>query len=323
MTKAIRIHEFGGPEALVYDTVRVGEPAAGEVRLRQHAIGVNYLDIYHRSGNHFANLTLPGIPGVEAVGIVDAVGEGVTQVSVGDRAAYPLTAGAYAEERLIAAADVVKVPDGIDATALAATFMKGLTVGHMLNDLTAFAPGDFVLWHAAAGGVGMIACQWAKHLGLTLIGTVSTAEKAEKARAAGCAHTILYGEEDFADRVREITDGALCQAVFDGVGADTWADSLKCVRPYGVCASFGLASGPLPPFGFADIPTEGFVTRASVASVARNRPAYEKGAAAFFEVLASGAVDAHIDATLPLKDAGEAHRRLEARTTTGSLVLIP
>jgi NADPH2:quinone reductase len=323
MTKAIRIHAFGGPEALSYDTIRVGEPAAGQVRLRQTAMGVNYLDIYHRSGNHFANLTLPGIPGVEAVGIVDAVGEGVTHVAPGDRAAYPLTAGGYAEERLIAGDDVVKVPDGIDDVGLAATYMKGLTVGHMLHDLTTFAPGDFVLWHAAAGGVGLIACQWAKHLGLRVIGTVSTRAKADKAQAAGCEFPVIYSEENFAERVKEITGGALCKAVFDGVGNDTWLDSMKCVQPYGVCATFGLASGPLPTFGFADIPSEGLVTRASVARVARDRAAYAKGAAAFFDVLKSGVVTPQIEAQFALKDAAEAHRLLESRQTTGSLVLTP
>ncbi len=323
MTKAIRIHEFGGPEALVYDTIRVGEPAAGQVRIRQTAIGVNYLDIYHRSGNHFANLTLPGIPGVEAVGVIDAVGTGVTGLAEGDRAAYPLTAGAYAEMCLIVADDVVKVPDGVDDNALAATFMKGLTVGHMLNDLTTFEPGDYVLWHAAAGGVGLIACQWAKHLGLNLIGTVSTKAKAERAREAGAAHAIIYSEEDFVTQVRDITDGKLCKAVFDGVGADTWMGSLKCVRPYGICATFGLASGPLPAFAFADVPAEGFVTRATVGSVARDRAAYERGAAAFFDVLSNGVIAPRIEHSFPLKDAAEAHRLLESRATTGSLVLVP
>lgn len=323
MTKAIRVHEYGGPEALVLETVEVGDPGPGEVRLRQAAAGVNFLDIYHRAGTHFANLDLPATPGVEGVGVVDAVGDGVTHLAPGDRAAYPLTAGGYAEMRLIPADDLAKVPDGVDDAALAATYMKGLTVGHMLNDLTTFTPGDFILWHAAAGGVGMIACQWAKHLGLNVIGTVSTQAKADKARAAGCDHAIVYGEENFAERVKEITDGKLCRAVFDGVGADTWLDSLKCVQPYGVCASFGLASGPLPPLGFADIPSEGFVTRASVAAVVRQRETYEKNANAFFETLKTGVVKAQIDRQLPLADAAEAHRLLESRATTGSLVLIP
>lgn len=323
MTKAIRLHAFGGPEVLVYEDVDVPAPGPGEVRLNQTAAGVNYLDIYHRTGNHFANLVPPATPGVEAVGIVESVGEGVTHVKPGDKAAYPLTAGGYAAARLIPARDVMRVPSGIDDRDLAATYMKGLTVGHMLNDLTTFAPGDFILWHAAAGGVGLIACQWAKHLGLTVIGTVSTEAKAARAKAAGCDHVILYGEENFATRVREITDGKLCQAVYDGVGADTWLDSLKCVRPYGVCAAFGLASGPLPPFGFADIPSEGFVTRASVAAVVRDRPTYEKGATAFFDVLKAGVITPHIEHALPLADAAEAHRLLESRKTTGSLVLIP
>ncbi|MCX8232065.1 MAG: quinone oxidoreductase, partial [Alphaproteobacteria bacterium] len=259
MTKAVRIHAYGGPEALVYEDVDVPAPGPGEVRLNQTVAGVNFLDIYHRAGTHFANLTPPAIPGVEAVGIVESVGEGVTHLKAGDKAAYPLTAGGYAETRLVPGSDVVKVPDGIDDKVLAATFMKGLTVGHMLNDLTTFKPGDFILWHAAAGGVGMIGCEWAKHLGLNVIGTVSTEEKAERARAAGCDHPIVYTKENFADRVNEITGGDLCQAVFDGVGADTWLDSLKCVKPYGVCAAFGLASGPLPPMGFAEIPSEAFV----------------------------------------------------------------
>lgn len=323
MTKAVRIHAYGGPEALVYEDVDVPAPGPGEVRLNQTVVGVNFLDIYHRAGTHFANLTPPAVPGVEAVGIVDSVGEGVTHVKPGDKAAYPLTAGGYAETRLIPGSDVVKVPDGIDDKVLAATFMKGLTVGHMLNDLTTFKKGDFILWHAAAGGVGMIGCEWAKHLGLNVIGTVSTEEKAERAKAAGCDHPIIYTKENFAERVHEITDGALCQAVFDGVGADTWLDSLKCVKPYGVCASFGLASGPLPPMGFAEIPSEGFVTRASVAAVSKTRDAYEKSSASFFEILKQGVLTPRIEHELPLKDAAEAHRRLESRQTTGSLILIP
>jgi len=323
MTKAVRIHAYGGPEALVYEDVDVPAPGPGEVRLNQTVAGVNFLDIYHRAGTHFANLTPPAVPGVEAVGIVESVGEGVTHVKPGDKAAYPLTAGGYAETRLIPGSDVVKVPDGIDDKVLAATFMKGLTVGHMLNDLTTFKKGDFILWHAAAGGVGMIGCEWAKHLGLNVIGTVSTEEKAERAKAAGCDHPIIYTKENFAERVQEITDGALCQAVFDGVGADTWLDSLKCVKPYGVCASFGLASGPLPPMGFAEIPSEGFVTRASVAAVSKTRDAYEKSSASFFEILKQGVLTPRIEHELPLKDAAEAHRRLESRQTTGSLILIP
>ena len=323
MTKAVRIHAYGGPEALVYEDVDVPAPGPGEVRLNQTVAGVNFLDIYHRAGTHFANLTPPAVPGVEAVGIVESVGDGVTHVKVGDKAAYPLTAGGYAETRLIPGSDVVKVPDGIDDKVLAATFMKGLTVGHMLNDLTTFKKGDFILWHAAAGGVGMIGCEWAKHLGLNVIGTVSTEEKAERAKAAGCDHPIIYTKENFAERVHEITDGTLCQAVFDGVGADTWLDSLKCVKPYGVCASFGLASGPLPPMGFAEIPSEGFVTRASVAAVSKTRDAYEKSSASFFEILKQGVLTPRIEHELPLKDAAEAHRRLESRQTTGSLILIP
>ena len=323
MTKAVRIHAYGGPEALVYEDVDVPAPGPGEVRLNQTVAGVNFLDIYHRAGTHFANLTPPAVPGVEAVGIVESVGEGVTHVKAGDKAAYPLTAGGYAETRIISGDDVVKVPDGIDDKVLAATFMKGLTVGHMLNDLTTFKPGDFVMWHAAAGGVGMIGCEWAKHLGLNVIGTVSTEEKAERARVAGCDHPIIYTKENFVERVQEITGGELCQAVFDGVGADTWLDSLKCVKPYGVCATFGLASGPLPPFGFADVPSEGFVTRASVAAVSKTREAYEKSSAAFFEILKQGVLTPRIEHELPLKDAAEAHRRLESRQTTGSLILIP
>ena len=323
MTKAVRIHAYGGPEALVYEDVDVPAPGPSEVRLNQTVAGVNFLDIYHRAGTHFANLTPPAIPGVEAVGVVESVGEGVTHLKPGDKAAYPLTAGGYAETRLVPGSDVVKVPDGIDDKVLAATFMKGLTVGHLLNDLTTLKPGDFILWHAAAGGVGMIGCEWAKHLGLNVIGTVSTEEKGARARAAGCDYPIIYTEANFADRVKEITGGDLCQAVFDGVGADTWLDSLKCVKPYGECAAFGLASGPLPPMGFAEIPSEAFVTRASVAAVTKTRPVYEKNAAAFFEILKKDVLTPRIEHELPLKDAAEAHRRLESRQTTGSLILIP
>ena len=322
-THALRFHKTGGPEVLQWDQAEVATPASHEVLLRHTAIGVNFLDTYHRAGTHHVQLPLPAIPGVEGIGMVEAVGSAVTAVKPGDRAVYPLTAGAYAERRLIPEADLAVVPDGLADDAVAATFMKGLTAAHLLFDIARVNPGDLLLMHAAAGGVGLILGQWAKALGCTVIGTASTAAKADLARANGYAHVIDYTREDFVARVKEITQGRGVRAVFDGVGQTTFLGSMQACAPMGVVASFGLASGPLPPFGFADIPPSVLVTRATVKTVTSDRPAYLRHAARFFAALGDSTLRPVIGGRYSLRDGAEAHRALESRRTTGSLVLLP
>ena len=324
MTHALRFPKTGGPEVLQWDRIEVPPPGPGEVLLRHTAIGVNFLDTYHRAGTHHVKLPLPGITGSEGVGIVEAVGTGVTSVKPGQRAVYPLTAGAYAERRIIPETDLATVPDGLADDALAATFMKGLTAGHLLFDIARVKPGDVLLMHAAAGGVGLLLGQWAKALGCVVIGTASTATKADLARQNGYAHVIDYTREDFVGRVKDITAGGGVRAVFDGVGATTFLGSLQCAKaPDSVVASFGLASGPLPRFGFADLPPSVFVTRATVKTVTSDRLAYLRHAARFFAALGDGTLRAVIGGRYTLRDGAEAHRALESRRTTGSLVLLP
>ncbi len=324
MAKALRIHETGGPEVLRWEDIEVAEPAQGEVRLQQTALGLNFLDIYHRAGTHHMPLDpLPAIPGVEGAGVVDAVGEGVTGVAPGDRVAYPITVGAYAEVRLIPAAQLVKLPDGISDVTAAAIMLKGLTAAHLLRDIAKISPGQTILIHAAAGGVGLIACQWAKHLGANVIGTVGSDAKAELVRRNGCDEAIVYTREDFVERVKDITGGAGVDAVLDSVGKDTFLGSLACAAPGASVATFGLASGPLPPFGFADMPLLVSICRASVRSVTETRDSLLDNARALFDVVAQGHVTPVISKTYALRDAGEAHIEMEARRTTGSIVLIP
>jgi NADPH2:quinone reductase len=321
---AIRIHETGGAEVLRWDEFDAGAPGPGEVRLRQTAIGANFLDIYHRAGTHHMPLDpLPAVPGVEGAGVVEAVGTGVAEVEAGDRVAYPITVGSYAEIRIIPAAQLVPLPDEVADDVAAAVILKGLTAEVLLRRTTQIAAGDEILVHAAAGGVGLILCQWAKHLGATVIGTVSTDEKAELARRYGCAHVINYSHEDFVSRVQDITSGRGVRAVFDAVGKDTFLGSLACVASSGTLASYGLASGPLPPFGFADLPMSAYLTRASVRSVTESRETLLQSAAALFDALRTGAVEPVISARYPLSQAAEAHVALETRRTTGSLILEP
>lgn len=323
ITHALRFHATGGPDVLRWDRVDVPAPGADEALLRHTAIGVNFLDTYHRAGTHHVQLPLPATPGVEAVGVVEAVGSAVTALRPGDRAVYPLSTGAYAERRVIAAADLVPVPRGLADDAVASTFMKGLTAAHLLFDTARVKPGDAVLMHAAAGGVGLLLGQWANALGCTVIGTASTPAKIALARAHGYAHVIDYTREDFVARVRDVTCGRGVRAVFDGVGATTFLGSLQCAMPQGVVASFGLASGPLPRFGFADIPPSVFVTRATVKTVTGARPAYLRMAERLFAALGDGTLTAVIGGRFPLRDGASAHRALESRGTTGSLVLMP
>ncbi len=266
---------------------------------------------------------MPAEPGVEGAGVVDAVGEGVDNFAPGDRVAYPITVGAYSDVRLIAAQHLVKLPDAISDEMAAAIMLKGLTAAHLLRDIGKVSAGDTVLVHAAAGGVGLIACQWAKHLGATVIGTVGSDEKAELVQANGCDHAIVYTREDFAARVKEITGGRGADAVFDSVGKDTFLGSLACAAPGARVASFGLASGPLPPFGFADMPLLVSICRASVRSVTDDRANLLANSQALFDVVAAGYVKPVISKSYPLRDAGTAHAEMEARRTTGSIVLIP
>ncbi len=322
MPKAIRVHETGSADKLIWEDFDPGAPGPGEVRLKQTSIGVNFLDIYHRAGTHHMPLDpLPAIPGVEAAGVIEALGEGVTDFAEGDRVAYPITVGSYAEVRVMPTGDLVRVPDNISDDVAAAIMLKGMTTEYLLNGITQIKAGDTVLIHAAAGGVGLIACQWAKHLGATVIGTCSSDEKAELIKAQGCDHAIVYTREDFAARVKDITDGKGCRAVYDSVGKDTFMGSLASVAPYGTVACFGLASGPLPAIGFADFPMSSYVTRATVRSITDSREALLKCSSALFDVISSGAVKPVISATYALSDAAEAHRAMEARLTTGSLVL--
>jgi len=324
MVKAIRIHKPGGPDALVWDDVAVGAPGPGQVRLKQTAIGLNYIDVYHRTGLY----PLPELPtpiGLEAAGVVEAVGEGVTELAVGDRVAYaspPL--GAYAEARLMPADRLIKLPDQIDDRHAAAMMLQGMTVQYLIRRTYHVQPGQTVLFHAAAGGVGLIACQWLSRLGATVIGTVGSEEKAKLARAHGCHHTINYREEDFVERVKEITEGAGVPVVYDSVGKDTFDGSLKCLRPFGLLALFGASSGPVPAFDLGRLAALGslYITRPTLMTYNAQRADLENSAAELFDAVLTGAVKIEVNQTYPLKDAAQAHRDLEARKTTGSTVLL-
>jgi NADPH2:quinone reductase len=321
---AIRFHQTGGPEVLSWDSVEVGDPGPGEVRVRHTAVGLNYIDTYHRSGLY--PVTLPSGLGLEAAGVIEAVGEGVTGVAPGDRVAYgtgPL--GAYAEARVMTPDTLLRLPDAIDDRAAAAMMLQGLTVQYLIRRLFRVEPGMTVLFHAAAGGVGLIACQWLKHLGATVIGTVGSPEKAELARAHGCDHTILYREEDFVARVKEITGGKGVPVVYDGVGKDVFDGSLDCLQRLGMMVTYGNASGPVPAVSPLTLNAKGslFLTRPKLMDYAATREELVSMADDLFGVVASGAVRIAINQTYPLADAAQAHRDLEARKTTGSTVLLP
>ena len=325
MPKAIRIHQYGGPEALRWEEVEVGAPGPGQIRVRHGAVGLNYIDVYHRTGLY----PLPSLPwtlGMEGAGQVEAVGEGVTEFKVGDRVAYASPpVGAYAEARLIAADRVVALPDAIDDRTAAAMMLQGMTAQYLLRRTYRVQPGDAILLHAAAGGVGLIASQWARHLGAIVIGTVGSDEKAELARAHGCHHVIVYSRENFVERVREITSGQGVAVVYDSVGKETFLGSLDCLRPLGMMVSFGNASGPVPPFEPGILAAKGslFLTRPTLMTYTAKRPDLLASAAELFAVVASGAVNIEVRQTYPLAGAARAHRDLEARRTTGSTVLLP
>lgn len=321
MTKAIIIDRTGGPEALQWKDVEVGRPSGGQVRVRQVAVGLNYIDVYQRSGLY--PVPLPGSIGLEAAGVVEEVGAGIGDLKVGDRVAYAGgPAGAYAEERVMPAAPLVKLPDGITEQQAAAIMLKGLTVQYLIRRTFKVKAGDTVLLHAAAGGVGLIACQWLRALGVTVIGTVSTEEKAALARAHGCTHTILYTKEKFADRVRELTGGAGVPVVYDSVGKDTWDDSLSCLQPMGLMVSFGNTSGPVAPINIGQLAAKGslFVTRPALATYTAKPADLKEMAKDLFEALAKGHVKAEVSQTYALKDAAQAHRDLEGSKTVGSTV---
>lgn len=324
MPKAIRIFKTGGPEVMEYIDVDVGEPGPGEARVRQAACGLNYIDVYFRTGLY--PQPLPAGLGMEGAGVVEAVGEGVAHVKPGDRVAYAgRPPGAYAELRTMSAANLVKLPDAIDFETGAAMMLQGLTVQYLFKRTFPLHGGETILFHAAAGGVGLIACQWAKALGVTMIGTVGSDEKAELARAHGCTHVINYTKENFVERVKDITGGKGVPVVYDSIGNDTFIGSLDCLSPLGMMVSFGSASGPVPPFGLNELASRGslFITRPTLFSHTGNRANLDTMAADLFSMVESGKIKIDINQRYSLKDAAQAHRDLESRKTTGSSILLP
>ncbi len=325
MSLAVQIRQPGGPEELQIVDVPVGEPGPGQIRIRHHAIGLNFIDVYHRTGLY--PLAMPAGIGMEGAGVVEAVGEGVTHLRPGDRAAYASQPpGSYCEVRVMPAQCVCKLPDDISFETGAAMMLKGLTAQYLLKKtlpVEGLQPGDHVLFHAAAGGVGLIACQWAKVLGLQLIATAGTDAKCQLALANGAAHAINYATEDFAARVKEITAGQGVKVVYDSVGKDTWDKSLECLRPFGLMASFGNSSGPVAPFAPGALGAKGslYVTRQTLFSHIATRESTQAMADDLFAVVASGRVKIHIDQRYPLAEVQQAHRDLEARKTTGSTIL--
>jgi NADPH:quinone reductase len=324
MSKAIRVHAAGGPQVLSWEDVDVGEPQQGEVRLRQTAVGLNYIDAYHRSGLY--PIPMPGGLGLEAAGIVEAVGEGVRNVTPGDRVAYAGgPPGAYAQMRVMPAAPLVRLPEAVSEQEAAALMLQGMTAEYLIHRTYKVSPGETVVVHAAAGGVGLILCQWLNSLGATVIGTVGSEAKAELAQLNGCHHPVLYKKEDLAERVSEITGGEKVPVVYDSVGADTWETSLNCLRPRGLLVSFGNTSGPVTGVNIAQLAAKGsvYVTRPLLAHYTSSRQDLEATAARLFEAISGGKVKAHIGQVYDLKDAAIAHRDLEGGKTTGSTLLLP
>jgi NADPH2:quinone reductase len=321
MPHAIRVHKVGGPDVLRWEEAEVGEPGPGEVRLRQEAVGLNFIDVYHRSGLY--PQPLPFTPGVEGAGVVEAVGPDVENVASGDRVAYAGPLGGYAEERLIDADRLVKLPAAISTDQAASMMLQGMTAQMLLRSVFPVADGDTILIHAAAGGVGLILCQWAAALGATVIGTVGTEEKAELARAHGCAHPIVYSKQDFVAEVQRITDGAKLPVVYDSVGRDTFMKSLDCLRVRGLMVSFGNASGPPEPMAPNNLAQKGslYLTRPTLFHYIATRKQLEQSAGELFGMVASGKVKVEVQQRFALRDAAEAHRALQARKTTGSTIL--
>jgi NADPH2:quinone reductase len=325
MTKAIIIHETGGPEVLRWDEYDPGQPGKGEVLLRQEAVGLNFIDVYHRTGL-YPLPSLPAIPGMEGAGVVEAVGEGVSELIAGDRVAYAgLPPGAYAEVRIMPADRLVKLPESISTRQAASMMLQGMTARYLLHGCYQVTAGDRILIHAAAGGVGLIVCQWAKYIGATVIGTVGSPEKADLASGHGCDYPILYRDEDFVQRVKEITEGKGVDAVYDSVGQFTFMKSLDCLRPMGMMVSFGQSSGSIPPIDTGILAAKGslFLTRPSLMAYTARREDLLAHAHDLFEVVEKGAVKIEVRQTYPLAEASRAHQDLEARKTTGSTILIP
>ena len=323
MVHAIRIHQHGGPEVMKWEEIEIGEPGEGQVRIKHRAVGLNYIDTYHRSGLY--KISLPAVIGTEGAGEVTAVGPGVTEFKVGDRVAYASPMGAYAEERLIPADRLVKVPDSIDDQTAAAMMLQGMTVRYLLKETFKVGPGTTMLLHAAAGGIGLIACQWAKHLGATIIGTAGSPEKCKLALDHGCTHVINYQTEDFVARTKEITNGQGVDVVYDSVGKDTFPGSLDCLKPRGLWVSFGNASGPVPPFDILMLSAKGslYATRPTLATYTAKREDLVASANDLFDVVSRGIVKIKVNQTYPLKEAVQAHLDLEGRKTTGSTILLP
>ena len=323
MPKAIQIHKAGGPEVLQWGDVTVGDPGPGEARVRHHAVGLNYTDVYYRMGLY--PLPYPSGLGLEASGTVEAVGAGVGNVKPGDRVAYANPpVGAYCEVRNIPSDRLLNLPDNISFEQAAAMMLQGMTVQYLIKRTYKVQPGDTVVWHAAAGGVGLIACQWLAALGVTTIGTVGSGEKARLAKAHGCHHVIDYSRENFLDRVKEITKGAGVPVVYDSVGKDTFDRSIECLRPFGMMVSFGNASGPVPPINFAKVLNGSlFLTRPSLMQYTARREDLVAAARDLFDIVLSGKVKIEVNQRYPLREAAQAHRDLEARKTTGSTILLP
>ena len=324
MSKAVRIHKTGGPDVLQLEDMDVGQPGPGEIRIRHHAVGLNFIDVYHRTGLY--PLPLPSGIGAEGAGVIEAVGEDVTHLKAGDRAAYASNVpGSYGDARVMPAKHVCKLPDAIDFDTAAAMMLKGLTAQYLLkrtHPQGGLKAGDHVLFHAAAGGVGLFACQWAKALGLQLIGTAGSDEKTALAKEYGAAHVINYNKQDFTARVKEITGGKGVKVVYDSVGKDTWDKSLECLQPFGLMASFGNSSGPVPPFAPGILGAKGslYVTRQTLFTHIATRESTQAMAEDLFEVVGSGAVRVRIAQRYPLEQVQQAHRSLEARQTTGSTI---
>ena len=324
MTHAIRVHETGGPEVMKWEEVDPGRPGKGEILVRNTAVGLNYIDVYFRTGL-YKGPALPFTPGMEGAGIVEAVGEGVSGVSEGDRVAYSGPIGAYAERRVMPADRAVPVPDGIEDRQAAAMMLKGMTAQYLLRRVYPVHKGDTILFHAAAGGVGLIACQWAKSLGATVIGTVGSDEKAKLAADHGCDYPIVYTRENFVERVKEITGGEGCAAVYDSVGKDTFDGSLDCLRRRGIMVTFGQSSGPVAPLDTSVLNAKGslYLTRPTLLHFIAERQELLDTANELFDMVKSGKVRIEVNQTCALKDAVKAHRDLEGRRTTGSTVLLP
>ena len=325
MVMAVRVHKAGGPEVLTVEDIEIPAPGEGQIKIKQHACGVNFIDTYFRSGSYPSPVGLPFVSGNEGAGEVIAVGPGVKDFKVGDRVAYVVGLGGYAEERLLPAERTVKLPDNISYEQAAGMMLKGMTAQYLLNRTYKVTKGTTVLMHAAAGGVGQILCQWANHLGATVIGTVGSPEKAELAKKNGCHHVINYSKEDFVARVKEITGGKLCDVVYDGIGKTTFPASLDCLHPLGMFVSFGSASGQVEAFNINILQTKGslFATRPTLNNYVAKREDLVATANDLFKVVGSGAVKIPVNQTYKLKDAVKAHKDLEGRGTTGASILVP